>query len=427
MAAIDLGLARITKLLSHLGNPHLRTFKSVHVAGTNGKGSTVSYLLSILTKCNIRNGKFTSPHLLYYNDCISINNEVYPVSKFNQVIGDIKLKNRSLNLNCTEFELLTVTAFKIFELEKVELAIIEVGLGGRLDATNVLEPSQEGGVIVSGITKIGMDHESFLGDSLPAIAAEKGGIIKKNTPVVVDNTNEKSVLAVFDRIALENESPLYKVGGLTDKIAVNDDNSPLSSLLLKQLLAKSPLKGSYQLQNLSVALKIIEVLKKLKFGDRITFDNIEAGILATHWPARLHTIEADGVEVLLDGAHNESAAIELGKYLEDIRDSGIIFVIGLTKGKSIDNLLKHIVKPSDTIIPIAFSQPENMPWVSSYPVEEIEVAAKEFVSDVRSIDPGLSSLFSYIVSLREKGDHRKVVICGSLYLCADVLRYVEPK
>lgn len=430
MASIDLGLGRITKLLSHLGNPHLRTFKSVHVAGTNGKGSTVSYLLSIITKSNIRNGKFTSPHLLYYNDCISIDDEIYPVSKFNKVIGDIVLQNQSLNLKCTEFELLTATAFKIFELEKVELAIIEVGLGGRLDATNVLEPVSQGagGLVVSGITKIGMDHEGFLGDSLPAIAAEKGGIIKKHIPVVVDNTNEESVLKVFDDIAATQQSQVFQVGSLTDSIYLNDDASPLSTHQLTTLLANSPLRGDYQLHNLSVALKIIELLKAIpQFKDRINLHHIEAGVRATHWPARLHTTEVDGVEVLLDGAHNESAAIELGKYLEQRRGHGIIFVIGLTKGKSIDKLLKHIVKPSDTIIPVEFSVPEKMPWVSSYSLEEIEKCARTHSKDIRRPELGLLSLFGYLRDLKSQGDHRKVVICGSLYLCADVLRYVESK
>lgn len=390
----------------------------------------MSYLLSILTKCNIRNGKFTSPHLLYYNDCISIDDEIYPLSKFNKVIGDIALKNQSLNLKCTEFELLTATAFKIFELEKVELAIIEVGLGGRLDATNVLEPVEEGagGVIVSGITKIGMDHEGFLGNSLPAIAAEKGGIIKKNIPVVVDNTNEESVLKVFEDMAANQQSQVFQVGSMTDSIYVNDDASSLSMHQLSTLLSNSPLKGDYQLHNLSVALKIIELLKASpQFNDRINLHHIETGVRATHWPARLHTTEVDGVEVLLDGAHNESAAIELGKYLDQDRGNGIIFVIGLTNGKSIDKLLKHIVKPSDTIIPVEFSLPEKMPWVSSYSVEEIEQCAKTHSKDIRRPALDLSSLFEYLRGLKSQGDHRNVVICGSLYLCADVLRYVERK
>lgn len=129
---IDLGLSRVTKLLRHLGNPHINTYKSIHIAGTNGKGSTVAYLSSILTQAKVRNGRFTSPHMVYYNDSICINNEVYPLAKFKSISDYVQKENTSLRLGCTEFELLTVTAFKIFELERVELAIIEVGLGGDL-------------------------------------------------------------------------------------------------------------------------------------------------------------------------------------------------------------------------------------------------------------------------------------------------------
>lgn len=410
---IDLGLARISTLLSHLGNPH-HLFKSVHIAGTNGKGSTVAYISSILTNSKITNGCFNSPHLLYYNDCISINNKAYPLPKFNKVSQLVNSENEKHQLNCTEFEILTATAFKIFQIEKIEFAIIEVGLGGRLDATNVLTPLNGNGVVATGITKIGFDHEGFLGNTLTAIAGEKAGIIKEQVPVVVDSTNHQEALNVIEKKAHDLNANLY----YTDK-----------SLQLDSLLKKSPLKGDYQYQNLGIALKIIDLIKS-RFHLPIPSKSIDLGISKTNWPGRLQSVEIPNKDltVLIDGAHNESAAIELGKYLANLRvaNPGIILVVALTKGKSIENLLKHISdKDNDTLIPTGFSTPDNMPWVSSFPIDELQQRAQSYINDIRLVEPDLDSIFNYICQLRKDGDNREVVICGSLYLCSDVLRYVN--
>lgn len=418
---IDLGLSRVVKLLSRLGNPH-NSYKSIHIAGTNGKGSTLAYLSSIFTSANVRNGRFTSPHLLYYNDCICIDNKTYPVGKFEEVKTLVNLQNEKLSLGCTEFELLTVTAFKIFELEKVELAIIEVGLGGRLDATNVLAPvgsEGPGGVIVSAITKIGFDHESFLGNTLAAIASEKAGIIKPQVPVVADKTNDDEALGVIAARASLLGAELHLVDGKNERV--------------ETLLQLSPLKGDYQMQNLGVSLEVLDVVNRQKHGflldehgnPKTTSDAIKTGIMNTVWPGRLQSVNIDGLEVLLDGAHNESAAIELGKYLRQERDNnGIIFVIALSRGKSIGNLLKHITdKDKDTIFATEFSVPDQMPWVSSYKGLEVQTEALQYVSDSHDGGAEIARVLAQVAQLRALGDARKVVICGSLYLCADVLRY----
>lgn len=417
---IDLGLARITRLLSNLGNPHL-SYRSIHVAGTNGKGSTLAYISSILTSGQIRNGRFTSPHLLDYNDCISINNETYPSNKFEEVKNLVVRKDKSLKLGCTEFELLTATAFKIFELEKVEMALIEVGLGGRLDATNVLKPcglnDQKGGVVVAGITKIGLDHEKILGGTLKEIAGEKAGIIKRGIPVVVDITNSPEVLSVVGKKASEEESPLEPADSST-----NAD--------VQKLIAYSPLKGAYQMQNLAVALGIINKLSS-DIKEKLTYPVIEEGIKNTFWPGRLQSVRDSrtNVQVLLDGAHNESAAIELGKYLDHLRGekNGIIFVIALSDGKSIEGLLKHLnLCSKDTVIPFHFTPPSEMPWVKSYEKQSIEKYAKDFVEDVRNYSiSSAGELFLIFRELRLAGDQRQIVVCGSLYLCSDVLRYIR--
>lgn len=423
---IDLGLARISRLLSLIGNPHSRTYKSIHVAGTNGKGSTIAYLSSILNLAHIRHGRFTSPHLLESNDCISIDNEVYPMSKFKEIRGLVSLQNERLALGCTEFELLTATAFKIFEIEKVELALIEVGLGGRLDATNVLQPStldsqgeRSGGVILAGITKIGMDHENLLGNSIEAIAKEKAGIIKQHIIAVVDGSNDEVVLRTIQQKANDMHTQLY----ITHP---NEDPSA------KELLHLSPLKGEYQIQNLAVALSLVEHLRETFNFKGLTKEKIQKGIERTSWPGRLQTVFDARTEItaLIDGAHNENAAIELGKYLQSMRTlegkDGFIFIVALSKGKSVEHLLKHIVnKSTDTLLTTRFTQPTDMPWVQCYLELEIAQAATPLIDDVRQIQfSSIHDVFDYLLKLAMNGDTRKIVFCGSLYLCSDVLRYI---
>lgn len=405
--SIELGLGRVRKLLDLL--PNLRRIKCVHVAGTNGKGSTLAYVSSILNEANIRHGRFTSPHTMLVNDCVTINRNILPMDVFKKAKRQVQEHNDDNGIGCTEFEILTCAVFMIFAQEQLELALIEVGLGGRLDATNVLT---EKDVLVSAITKVGVDHEAFLGNTISQIAREKAGIIKKGVDCVVDLTNEPDALEVIRAKAAEEGSPLHEVR---------------SSSLTKKLIGLSPLKGKYQEQNLAVALEIIALLKE-KHSFRISDEAIERGIRNTTWPGRLQTVKdpKTGIEILIDGAHNESAAIELGRFLEGYREGkGLVFVIALTKGKSVENLLKHVVQPEDTIIPIEFLQPEDMPWVQSYSGEYVGHEAAKYAKVGQTDITNTDRLFPYLQELRQQGDTRKVVACGSLYLCADILRAIN--
>lgn len=417
---IDLGLSRISSLLASLGNPQRSSFKSVHIAGTNGKGSALAYLSSVLTEARVRNGRFTSPHIISYNDCVCINNQEYPLHKFENVKAQVEDLNETYRLECTEFEILTATAFKIFELEKVELALIEVGLGGLLDATNVLKPLKNGcnqaGVAVTGITKIGMDHELMLGNSLSAIAKAKAGIIKRNTPVVIDDTNEPVVQEVIRETAIALKSPFQFVGEKTYPLA-------------KELLQHSSLQGEYQVQNLSVALKILEILRDAHGFQNLDKRTIVKGLQKTLWPGRLQTVREPKAKIdfLLDGAHNEIAALELGKFLRARGKRGRIFVIAISYGKLIENLLRHLVqRESDCVIPFEFTPPAEMPWVRCYSADAISKAAKSYVDNVLELpSPNIESLFGTLREMKIMGDSREIVMCGSLYFCSDVLRHVK--
>lgn len=415
---IDLGLSRVSTLLKRLGNPHL-AYNTIHIAGTNGKGSTIAYLSSIFTKAGIKNGRFTSPHMLYYNDCISMDENIYPLSKFEEISTLVKQVNVSLELGCTEFELLTATAYKIFEVEKISLAIIEVGLGGRLDATNVLEPPT---LLATGITKIAFDHENLLGNTLKEIAFEKAGIIKSKIPVVVDGSNNKEVIDVVESRANELDSPITLVDPAVEGAATD-------------LIKLSPLKGAYQVQNLGIALKIVDIIcSHSTYQLSVTPDSIKEGIKATKWPGRLQSVDVplstgSTVEVLLDGAHNESAAIELGKYLDSKPsrlENGLVYVIAMTKGKNIDSLLKYLLTSKvDTVILTGFSTPENMPWIQSSALGDLESIARKYTENIYHGDEGnIESVISQAQRLSEKRGS-EIVVCGSLYLCSDVLRFVD--
>lgn len=422
---INLGLQRITKLLGHLNNPQ-NAYKSIHIAGTNGKGSTLAYISSVLTEAKIKNGKFTSPHIIDYHDCITINNQTYPKSKFDRINEQVMRINNDLKLECTEFEILTATAFKIFALEEIEMALVEVGVGGRLDATNVLVPYGEttngGGVVATAITKIGLDHEKLLGGTLLTIAKEKSGIMKHEIPCFVDSLNESIILQAIHEKSQEISCPLSIV-------------EPIKN----QFIQYSPLKGSYQANNLSLA---VEILKCLPY--KISEEILINGIRKTNWPGRLQTIPHKSLgPILLDGAHNESAAIELGKYLntkypkqesesdtdaknelEESNHKPIVFVIGMTKGKAVANLLKHVVSEEDIVIPTLFTQPENMPWIKPELISTLTSIAEDYCHDVRNIgdDVHIHQVFQY---LEDKTlENKPIVVCGSLYLCGDVLREI---
>lgn len=409
---IDLSLSRITKLLANLGNPQTKSFKSLHVAGTNGKGSTIAYISSILTEAKIRNGRFTSPHLLELNDCIAINNETYPMQKFVKVNDIVKHENEKSSLQCTEFEILTATAFKIFDLENVELALVEVGVGGRLDATNCLQPClpslNPGGVIVSAITKIGLDHQGLLGDTLEAIAQEKAGIIKTGIPVVIDKSNRDRVIRTIINKANVEESPI--------SMASLDIESRA-----RVYFEDSPLRGNHQLENLTTTLTIIEQLRQLQFD--ITEGAIQRGVSKTKWPARLQTTHINSLkfDVLVDGAHNEMGAANLRLYLSETNPQhGWVIVFGMTEGKNIQNILGSLASERDLVIPMEFSTPTDMPWVMCSPREKISQVARDL--RIQILNEQCESIPELLEVLANLSDDTKVVVCGSLYLCADFLR-----
>lgn len=475
---IDLGLRRVAALLLHLGNPH-KAWYSVHVAGTNGKGSVCAYLTSILLASNIRSGRFTSPHLVHRRDSITIDGHAVSANVFDAAEAKVRAADKMHAIHATEFELLTATAFEIFAAQKVQVAVVEVGLGGRLDATNVLEPvacvgaeesdaasgpvsaqiqglptsvfekysrDRKCGVLATVITKIGLDHQSFLGDTLEKIAYQKAGIIKKGVPCVVDASNK-----------LETLNTILQVS----KDVNNDENITFgnSPLLTKALPTKegqhwvvdtktwglintelTPLLGNYQKSNLACAINAAQVLQKWFPEQMADKDTIQTGIKNTQWPGRLQWLDITSdtskpVKVLLDGAHNPQAAEELALFLDThlrplAPGKAVHFVIAFTSGKDYGDIIACVVKPGDTVVTTQFGDVDSMPWIKSYSAKE---TADMVCSTVKNVKVGSvdsqdldNSQLEAIKQCQNQmlTENQPVVVFGSLYLVGKVLEKV---
>ncbi len=357
------GLRNTTELLSRLNNPHY-SFKSIHVAGTNGKGSTSAMIEAILRKVGLKTGLYTSPHLVRFTERIRINGkEIYEddvVRITNEIINSIPQK-----IKPTFFEFVTVIAFKYFMEHSVDIAVIEVGMGGRLDATNVILPD------VTVITRIGYDHKEFLGNTIEEIASEKAGIIKNGIPVVTSK-QDREALDVIEKRAKELSSELYIYG--RDIYGELRDISPegLSFEYHDRNLEKSlspftvhiPLTGEYQIENCSLAIKafliFLERFKK-KGGLFQDLGNlrkiIQEGLKNLSWKGRLELLKwnKDGImkNIILDGAHNPQAMEKLKNQLKNIYlrvYKRIILVIGVMADKDVDGILHAIVEVCNVII-----------------------------------------------------------------------------
>ncbi|CAB4257127.1 similar to Saccharomyces cerevisiae YMR113W FOL3 Dihydrofolate synthetase, involved in folic acid biosynthesis [Maudiozyma barnettii] len=418
---IQLGLSRITKLLSYAGSPHEK-LKVLHVAGTNGKGSVCSYLATLLqntTDPKIRIGKFTSPHLVDVTDSIMINNRPIPMPEYNNIKAQITALNEKYLLNCSEFELLTCVAFSYFHKLNCNWCVLEVGLGGRMDATNVVPGLRK---FACGITKIGLDHQGFLGNTLTEIAAEKVGVITKGVQyAVIDGSNDKTVLDVAKKKCEEEKCTLK----ITDS-AVHDNMIETDSWG-KMKFDHLPLNGDYQIFNFRVALAILDHLQQINELS-LTADDIFERLKNTVWPGRLQNIDIQyakdkKVNVLLDGAHNGCASIELVKYIRRIYgEQPITFVIAVTSGKDLEPLFSPLLRPIDNVITTKFSSVDGMPWIKANdPNELANIIREKYTTNVRA-ESDLLNVCAEIQSNSGLENKRPVVVCGSLYLCGELLR-----
>jgi dihydrofolate synthase / folylpolyglutamate synthase len=331
------GLAATTELLSRLGNPQ-NSYKTILIAGTNGKGSTAAMTSSILCRAGYKVGLYTSPHLVDVRERIVINGKKISLQEFNRTIACVKDKKKQ---QVTYFEFLTAAAFLYFQRQKIDVAVLEVGLGGRLDATNVCKP------LVSVITNIALDHTDYLGDTLESIAREKAGIIKQNG-VCLTAAKQKKVLDVLKNVCRRRRAKLYCLGR-DIKIKKQEDgfftyqgfNRHLTNLTI-------PLQGEHQLSNAALALAAVELCEEK--GICVNDAAIYAGLANTHWEARLEVLQKDPL-FILDGAHNPAGISVLCRSLKnEFIYHRLIIIFGALADKDYRRMLQKIIPLAPIII-----------------------------------------------------------------------------
>ena len=332
---IKLELSTISAILDKLGRPQ-NQFHGIHIAGTNGKGSTAAMLTAILKQAGYKVGLYTSPHLVRFNERIQINGR--PISNERVVAAYRAVKDKhGRKREPTFFEYTTAMAFYEFASQNVDLAVIETGMGGRYDATNVIKP------VLSIITNISLEHRAYLGKTLAAIAGEKAGIIKPRTPVVT-GARQETVMAVIRRTAAEKHSACYRLGEDFKIRRQSDGGFSYVGPNLRLNGLRTRLRGTHQFSNAALAAAACDILSGRGRLD-IPENSIRQGLLTVEWPARLEVV-SERPMVMIDGAHNLDAIEKLARHLAtapDLKGRNILLVTGILDDKPYPAMLKKLV------------------------------------------------------------------------------------
>ncbi|KXV94189.1 dihydrofolate synthetase [Streptococcus pneumoniae] len=341
------GLERMVELLALRGNPHLK-LKVIHIGGTNGKGSTIAFLKNMLKKLGLRVGVFSSPYLIHYTDQISINGESIPEARLEALMADYQslLEGEAVaNLQgTTEFEIITALAYDYFASEQVDVAIMEVGMGGLLDSTNVCQP------ILTGITTIGLDHVALLGDTLEAIAEQKAGIIKQGMPLVTGRIAPEA-LTVIDRIAEGKDAPRLAYG--TDYQVRHQESVVTGEVFdytsaVRQGRFQTSLLGLYQIENAGMAIALLDTFCQEDGRELASNDFLGQALEETSWPGRLEIVSRDPL-MILDGAHNPHAIKALLVTLQErFADYHKEILFTCIKTKALEDMLDLLGAMPDT-------------------------------------------------------------------------------
>ena len=395
---IKLELDTIQNILNLLDNPE-KQYNLVHVAGTNGKGSTATYIASILQMAGFKTGVYTSPHLVKFNERMTINGE--PISN-DDVVSAYEAVHQvdTGERKATFFEIATAMGFYHFAKKNVEWAVIETGMGGRFDATNIINPE------VSVITNLSIEHTDYLGNTIKALAKEKGGIIKANTPVVTA-VSQPSGLKAIKKTAKQNSSDLY----IYKKDFSIRKNPGQNTYSYKGLMKNfnhliKPLPGEHQKENLSLALAACELI-----FDNLDESLVKKGLSITRWPGRLEHIQ-DKPLVIIDGAHNLKAAKVLGKYLSStVKDKKLTLVLGILDDKPHEKMLESLVPYAQNIIITKAKIDRSLePSVLKKAVQEITKKPVTIIEDVKKA-------VTHAIEISNEED--AVCIAGSLYVAGE--------
>lgn len=410
---IDLGLSRVEEALAVLGNPHLALPPVFHIAGTNGKGSTLAFMQSMLEAAGYKVHKYTSPHLTDFNERIVLAGEQISDELLHNYVERCRIALDDIPV--TFFEGTTIMALLAFSEIEADIVLLETGLGGRLDATNVIPQP-----LLTGITTVGLDHMDYLGPTYQTIAREKAGILKSRVPCVIGYQLPES-LTVIEEIAAQLEVPMFRYGfeWRLERLA--------SGFLYKEhdgvrTCSVPSLKGPHQLYNAAMAMACVECLE----GFTVTDAQYDYALQHTFWPARMEAITSgrlafmlpDHWELWLDGAHNVNAAEMLVYTLEDMAQEDehareVILIVGMTKGRDVQAYLQPFI---DKVTCVYGVRVESEP--SAYTAEAIVNAASNAGFRAEAADDVEAAL--HMAVDRYGKQNVRALICGSLYLAGDV-------
>ena len=408
------GLERMVELLALRDNPHLK-LKVIHVGGTNGKGSTIAFLNNMLKKMGLRVGVFSSPYLIHYTDQIAINGESIPKARLEKLMADYRSLLEGEHApdlqGTTEFEIITAIAYDYFASEKVDVAIMEVGMGGLLDSTNVCQP------ILSGITTIGLDHVALLGDSLEAIAEQKAGIIKQGVPLVTGNIVPEA-LAVIDQIAEVKQAPRLAYG---DDYQVSHHESIETGEVFdytssfRQGRFQTGLLGIHQIENAGMAITLLDTYCQETGRELVANDLVAQALEETSWPGRLEIVSKAPL-VILDGAHNPHAIKALLKTLQErFADYHKEILFTCIKTKALEDMLDLLSALPDTELTLTH-------------FEDGRATDKEVLKEAaRSRNLNYQSWQDFLdQKLTDRKEEKKTVriVTGSLYFLSQVRAYL---
>ena len=423
---ITLGLKKITKLLDTLGNPQ-DNLKVVHVAGTNGKGSVCAYLTSCLVASNLKVGQFTSPHLIDRWDCITINGMPIPKEDFLNIEQTVKEVSDRHAIDASSFEILMACAVTYFSKEKIDVGIIEAGMGGLLDATNVFKSP-----LVSVITPISIDHTQYLGSTIQDIARHKAGIIKPGS-AVVSADQQMEALMVLQQTAIEAEAHLCIASGhwrtpAQTRFMVEDvqfqDFDPLSAPILGVVPG---IAGAQQSSNIACAVKTLDILRI--WFPQISEGAVQKGVASANVPGRMEWFRFEmpegGVPMLLDGAHNPASCEALAEFIGGLRrEAPVIWVVSFSQGRNIEECLGKLVKVGDSVACVEFGDVDGMGWVRPVDAKDIATYAEKMTGSserVVSFNGDLRAAIKWAV--KETKQRRGMLVgTGSLYLVGEVHR-----
>ena len=408
------GLERMVELLALRGNPHLK-LKVIHIGGTNGKGSTIAFLKNMLEKLGLRVGVFSSPYLIHYTDQISINGESIPEAKLETLMADYQsLLEGEVAANLqgtTEFEIITAIAYDYFASEQVDVAIMEVGMGGLLDSTNVCQP------ILTGITTIGLDHVALLGDTLEAIAEQKAGIIKQGIPLVTGRIAPEA-LAVIDRIAEGKDVPRLAYGKdyqvCHQESVVTGEVFDYTSVV-RQGRFQTGLLGLHQIENAGMAIALLDNFCQEDGRELASNHLISQALEETSWPGRLEIVSRDPL-MILDGAHNPHAIKALLATLQErFADYRKEILFTCIKTKALEDMLDLLGAMPDTELTLTH-------FSDSRATDEsvLEETAKSRNLSYQGWQDFLEQ------KLTDKKEEKKTVriVTGSLYFLSQVRAYL---